>query len=404
MADDTGAATPLEWLWPGKCFICQPAESDEHGTEVTVRPMSRRAEATFTCLPSDPMSPLSPSSSLQLGFQVDLQEGAERRPVYEHQAQRRSNGESTPSGSSEIGGARQHRDLALGGFPAPPEPKALGERNVLRNLMKSFIERAVTGVACEMLDLETGLVSSCTYRIDERLQLLTFETVEATAGVEVLSECPASVTSSATSGTLDTKGSRPSRSSRGPQEWLKTKLGRRRSSEESVVSGNLPPTPEGGVQAAEASADSSSSFGAVATEPVPLTPTAPSVSDAADGSSPQSAQISCLQTNCRPCPLSCVNAVYRPEDCEAPFPEGLMNVLNADQRKRLVMVCYTSNLVEKQKVCFLESTATDRQRFLTCMRILRRYMDEQAILAKRGGPVGPLGAGHGPGGRRSDFR
>jgi len=33
------------------------------------------------------------------------------------------------------------------------------------------------------------------------------------------------------------------------------------------------------------------------------------------------------------------------------------------------------------RVCFLEATPVDRQRFLTCVRILRRYMEEQGAAA-----------------------
>lgn len=76
-------------------------------------------------------------------------------------------------------------------------------------------------------------------------------------------------------------------------------------------------------------------------------------------------------------PFCQVSEVLRPEDGEAPF-SGALKTLNAEQRKKLLKVVYHTEHMAKRHVCFLEATNSDRQRFMTCVRILRRYMDEQS--------------------------
>jgi hypothetical protein len=73
-----------------------------------------------------------------------------------------------------------------------------------------------------------------------------------------------------------------------------------------------------------------------------------------------------------------VSEVLRPEDDEARFPSSVLEALNEEQRKKLIMLVYSGGSSESEpNVLFLENSAVDRQRFLTCVRILRRYMDEQ---------------------------
>lgn len=156
------------------------------------------------------------------------------------------------------------------------------ERVRLRELMKSFVNRGMKGVACELVDEITGSLRPCTYLIDERLQRLTFE---------------------------------------------------------------------------------------------------PDATDLADGPPLPGHDVH----------FALVIEVLRPEDGEDRFPEAALNELSEEQRKRLVMLVYSTdpgttdpltapvNLDSSavDKVCFLETTPVDRQRFLTCVRILRRYMEEQ---------------------------
>eukprot|EP00747_Dinoflagellata_sp_TGD_P168267 gnl/TRDRNA2_/TRDRNA2_194241_c0_seq1.p1 gnl/TRDRNA2_/TRDRNA2_194241_c0~~gnl/TRDRNA2_/TRDRNA2_194241_c0_seq1.p1 ORF type:complete len:240 (+),score=39.66 gnl/TRDRNA2_/TRDRNA2_194241_c0_seq1:87-806(+) len=75
--------------------------------------------------------------------------------------------------------------------------------------------------------------------------------------------------------------------------------------------------------------------------------------------------------------LSRLIDVLRPEDGDTSFPPGAMMELSEDQKKRLVMVQYSTEAQDKCQVLFLEATPVDRQRFLMCVRILRRYMEEQ---------------------------
>lgn len=82
-------------------------------------------------------------------------------------------------------------------------------------------------------------------------------------------------------------------------------------------------------------------------------------------------------------PFSLVTEVCRPEDGEGAFGEATLQALDEDRRKRLVKLIYRTETGASNHLCFLEATNTDRQRFITCVRILRRYMDEKAD----GGPM-----------------
>lgn len=74
----------------------------------------------------------------------------------------------------------------------------------------------------------------------------------------------------------------------------------------------------------------------------------------------------------RTCPLAQITEIYRPEDGEHFFPKTVQD-LNDDQKKRLLMISYTGERSASERFLFLENDTFDRERFLTCMKILRFY-------------------------------
>jgi len=60
-------------------------------------------------------------------------------------------------------------------------------------------------------------------------------------------------------------------------------------------------------------------------------------------------------------------------------PQGeALEGLSDEAILRLVLVVYSAGLSnDRKQVCFLEATPEDAQNFVTCVRILRRYMEEQ---------------------------
>jgi len=144
------------------------------------------------------------------------------------------------------------------------------ERARLRELMKSFVNRGMKGVSCQVVDEATGALRPRTYIIDERLQRVSFQPDSSDASVN----------------------------------------------EQSFASHNVH--------------------------------------------------------------FAQVNEVLRPEDGEDRFPPEALAAMSEDQRKRLVMLVYSVGEPDPEcKVIFLEASFADRQRFLTCVRILRQYMDDQ---------------------------
>lgn len=71
-----------------------------------------------------------------------------------------------------------------------------------------------------------------------------------------------------------------------------------------------------------------------------------------------------------------VKEVIRASEADSRIPPEVFMSLSAEQRARFIMVIYTTEDKKQQQFCFLEASSNDRQRFVTCMRILRRYMDD----------------------------
>jgi len=72
-----------------------------------------------------------------------------------------------------------------------------------------------------------------------------------------------------------------------------------------------------------------------------------------------------------------VSEVLRTPDADTRLPEASLRVLSEEQRRRLVVLIHGPEWDKPRHVAFLEASEQDRQKFLTCVRILRRYMDEQ---------------------------
>merc|ERR1712183_358723 len=71
--------------------------------------------------------------------------------------------------------------------------------------------------------------------------------------------------------------------------------------------------------------------------------------------------------------------VLRWSHSEPRFPEGALKLLDREQKERLLLLTYGDPQFPGscRQVCLLETSVVDRESFLTCVRILRRYMDEQ---------------------------
>mmetsp|Transcript_36250 Transcript_36250/g.96337 ORF Transcript_36250/g.96337 Transcript_36250/m.96337 type:complete len:198 (-) Transcript_36250:66-659(-) len=67
-----------------------------------------------------------------------------------------------------------------------------------------------------------------------------------------------------------------------------------------------------------------------------------------------------------------VSSVCRAEDHDLSPP--MFGALCVEERNRLLKIVYTDSL--KRVVFFLEATNSDAQRFMTCVRILRRYTED----------------------------
>eukprot|EP00927_Polykrikos_kofoidii_P047161 TRINITY_DN41262_c0_g1_i1.p1 TRINITY_DN41262_c0_g1~~TRINITY_DN41262_c0_g1_i1.p1 ORF type:complete len:302 (-),score=53.80 TRINITY_DN41262_c0_g1_i1:50-886(-) len=78
-------------------------------------------------------------------------------------------------------------------------------------------------------------------------------------------------------------------------------------------------------------------------------------------------------------PFGSVSDVLRFEcSAESRFRGAAVQKLTDDEKGRLLLIVFTDASSKTNKLYFLEQSAGNRQRFLTCIRILRRYMDEQA--------------------------
>jgi len=71
-------------------------------------------------------------------------------------------------------------------------------------------------------------------------------------------------------------------------------------------------------------------------------------------------------------PLSGISEIYRIEDGEGLFPTAALNLQSQDI-ERVLMVMYTDDYGQAHQFCFFEASAVDKERFLTCMKILRLY-------------------------------
>lgn len=73
-------------------------------------------------------------------------------------------------------------------------------------------------------------------------------------------------------------------------------------------------------------------------------------------------------------PLACIQEIYRIEDGEGSFPKTAQNV-NPPDLDRILMCLYTPDerTQQSQRLCFFEASPMDKERFLTCMKILRLY-------------------------------
>lgn len=65
---------------------------------------------------------------------------------------------------------------------------------------------------------------------------------------------------------------------------------------------------------------------------------------------------------------------------QAGFSGETLQALSVDQRNRLLVIVYneTEDPDNQRVTCFLEASAADRKRFVTCVRILRQYIAEVA--------------------------
>eukprot|EP00747_Dinoflagellata_sp_TGD_P050865 gnl/TRDRNA2_/TRDRNA2_147015_c0_seq1.p1 gnl/TRDRNA2_/TRDRNA2_147015_c0~~gnl/TRDRNA2_/TRDRNA2_147015_c0_seq1.p1 ORF type:complete len:239 (-),score=38.55 gnl/TRDRNA2_/TRDRNA2_147015_c0_seq1:35-751(-) len=66
--------------------------------------------------------------------------------------------------------------------------------------------------------------------------------------------------------------------------------------------------------------------------------------------------------------------VHRPEDAGSLFPRGVLMRLSEDQKTRLILMQHRTESQEKRDIFLLEVSPMDRQRFLMCIKILRRYV------------------------------
>lgn len=71
--------------------------------------------------------------------------------------------------------------------------------------------------------------------------------------------------------------------------------------------------------------------------------------------------------------VSSIQEIHRMEDGEVHFPPNARQTLGPDERARALAISYTNDAGQPGTVCFLENGATDKERFLTCMKILRLY-------------------------------
>mmetsp|Transcript_63764 Transcript_63764/g.137195 ORF Transcript_63764/g.137195 Transcript_63764/m.137195 type:complete len:261 (+) Transcript_63764:77-859(+) len=83
--------------------------------------------------------------------------------------------------------------------------------------------------------------------------------------------------------------------------------------------------------------------------------------------------------------FSSISEVVRFIDAEERFPRALRDTLSEEQKERLILVSYVldqSSVVDVdeqgpfQEAFLLEASVAERQTFVTCVRILRRYMEE----------------------------
>lgn len=87
------------------------------------------------------------------------------------------------------------------------------------------------------------------------------------------------------------------------------------------------------------------------------------------------------------CPMAEIRSIHQPEDGEHFFPK-IVNLLNDEQKRRLLMISYNGERSAHKTLLFLENDTFDREQFLACIKILRLYSNsgKSSFLVKEDRP------------------
>lgn len=72
------------------------------------------------------------------------------------------------------------------------------------------------------------------------------------------------------------------------------------------------------------------------------------------------------------CPLAQITGICQPETGKHIFPK-IVHDLSSDKKSRLVMITYLGERSTVERLLFLENDMFDRERFLSCIKILQQY-------------------------------
>merc|ERR1711871_773675 len=70
--------------------------------------------------------------------------------------------------------------------------------------------------------------------------------------------------------------------------------------------------------------------------------------------------------------ISSIREIYRTEDGSDKFPSHAKILLDSE-KERALAIHYTNETGQDGILCFLENDHMDKERFLTCMKVLRLY-------------------------------
>lgn len=72
--------------------------------------------------------------------------------------------------------------------------------------------------------------------------------------------------------------------------------------------------------------------------------------------------------------LANLQEIHRYEDGEKLFPKGAQKLVKSKDTDNLLLINYLDDRNQNSSVCFLEQSTVDKERFLTCMKVLHLYV------------------------------